>query len=71
MPTDQSKEPITYFPNSSLTNEVTFDPQAQQATFVFTSTGRETTVDLDEEAMRNWLAAPSFGRYYVEFFQER
>jgi hypothetical protein len=68
---DKSKEPITYFPNSSLTSEVTFDPQAQQAKFVFESTGKETTVDLDEEAMNAWLAAPSFGVYYVQHFQER
>jgi hypothetical protein len=73
MPTqDQSKEPITYFPNSSLTDQVVYNPETQEASFTFSSTNRETTVsNIDQQTMLEWLAAPSFGKWYVSHYQER
>jgi hypothetical protein len=69
---EQSKEPQTYIVNSSLTNEVIWNPETQQVSFTFTSTNRETTVDgIDQQKMLEWLSAPSFGRYYQSHFQER
>jgi KTSC domain len=60
----------TYPVNSSAITQIVYDEDMMRAIVTFRKSGKTATIEgISSEEMKEWLEAPSIGRWYVDHYK--